>query len=144
MPLTPDDSFQPTRVMGSLVCACVDLVTCGAFHSLVLTHDHILYAFGDNRSGQLGLGSSHSGTCLSSPMTGTLNVLSEVTMSSSPIEVAQLSGEMVVDVAAGAFHSLALTQHGHIFTWVRHKYISSLANSLLGDRAYRISGASGA
>jgi alpha-tubulin suppressor-like RCC1 family protein len=41
-------------------------------------------------------------------------------MSSTPLEVSRLSGESVVDIAAGAFHSLAMTQQGHIFSWVRN------------------------
>jgi hypothetical protein len=52
------NTSQPTRVMGTLVRECVDIVSCGAFHTLVLTNNHILFAFGDNRSGQLGLGTN--------------------------------------------------------------------------------------
>ena len=72
-----------------------------AYHNLVVTSDGKAYAWGDNSSGQLGIGST-------------------ITFSASPVAVdmtGALLGKTVVAVAAGAYHSLALTSDGLLFAW---------------------------
>ena len=72
-----------------------------AYHNLVVTSDGKAYAWGDNSSGQLGIGST-------------------ITFSASPVAVdmtGALIGKTVVAVAAGAYHSLALTSDGLLFAW---------------------------
>lgn len=72
-----------------------------AFHSLALTSDGKVYGWGENAGGQLGNGSTAA--AVASPVA--------VDMSGA------LLGKTVVAVAAGAFHSLALTSDGLLFAW---------------------------
>ncbi|KAK5645427.1 hypothetical protein RI129_006727 [Pyrocoelia pectoralis] len=72
-------------------------VSCGRKHSLALT-DCGVYAWGSNSYGQLGIGSL---TC-ESPY---------------PQIVDDLHACPIVSVAAGQYHSMALTAEGHVYTW---------------------------
>ncbi|MFC7337592.1 hypothetical protein ACFQY0_10420 [Haloferula chungangensis] len=75
-------------------------VAAGADHSLALTSDGRVFAWGSNSSGKLGNGTSSS--------------------SSVPVEVdhsGELSGKRVIGIAAGSNHSLALTSDGHVAAW---------------------------
>ncbi|OYX37585.1 hypothetical protein B7Z00_03215, partial [Candidatus Saccharibacteria bacterium 32-50-10] len=67
-------------------------VSAGEYHSLGLTNDGAVYAWGDNSSGQLGDDTT--------------------TSRSTPTLVTALSGQTVTAVAAGYYHSLALTSTG--------------------------------
>lgn len=53
---TKRDALKPTRVTG-LTSMRVCAIACGGRHSLVATEAGLLYAFGNNDAGQLGLGS---------------------------------------------------------------------------------------
>lgn len=69
----------------------------GYMHSLVVTVDGNIYAFGSNTKGQLGLG------------IGDRNVF-------RPKKVVEMN-RRVVSVAAGSMHSLALSECGLVFSW---------------------------
>ena len=73
-------------------------VSAGGVHSLVLTGDGCVMAFGYNDAGQLGDGTTSD--------------------RHSPVEVTALGGENVA-VAAGYYHSLVLTGDGRVmaFGW---------------------------
>ena len=88
----------------------------GGYHTLVLTQDFFLFGWGTNASGQLGLNS-----------TG---------LTSSPAAVTQtgaLSGKTVTDIAAGYYHSLALSQNGQVFSWGQNTY-GQLGNNTSGQQ----------
>ena len=72
-------------------------LTAGSQHSLILTQRGKLYSWGRNLEGQLGLGNRTS-----------LKV---------PTVVSALAEETVVEVAAGADFTLAVTQAGTVFGW---------------------------
>lgn len=72
-----------------------------AFHCLALTSDGKVYGWGENGSGQLGFGST------------TITVSSPVAVDMS----GALLGKTVAAVAAGSYHSLALTSDGLLFAW---------------------------
>ena len=74
-------------------------VAAGAYHSLALTSSGQLYAFGENRYGQLG--------------TDTGN---DVNPTPTPVTLPGASGP-VVQIAAGGFHSLALTASGRLYSF---------------------------
>ena len=74
----------------------------GAFHTLVLTSSGQLYAFGYNREGQLG-NSTNVETEKPNPTP---------TLVSLPGEVGP-----VTQIAAGAYHSLALTSSGQLYAF---------------------------
>uniref|UniRef100_A0A1Y1KHK1 RCC1-like domain-containing protein n=1 Tax=Photinus pyralis TaxID=7054 RepID=A0A1Y1KHK1_PHOPY len=72
-------------------------VSCGRKHCLALT-DCGVYAWGSNSYGQLGVG----------PLT---------CESPYPQMVGELHANAIVKVAAGQYHSMALTAHGTVYTW---------------------------
>jgi hypothetical protein len=69
----------------------------GISHSLVLTNTGEVYAWGENFSGQLGIG------CYSESMT--------------PIKVNGFNGEKIIQISCGYEHSMALTESGRVFSW---------------------------
>ncbi|XP_019154680.1 PREDICTED: alsin-like isoform X3 [Ipomoea nil] len=91
-PWPPGDIKQistPVRVQG---LASVRLIAVGAFHNLALLDDGALMAWGNNEYGQLGTGDTQP--------------------RSQPIPVQGLLGLSLVDIAAGGWHSAALTEEG--------------------------------
>ncbi|XP_019848779.1 PREDICTED: probable E3 ubiquitin-protein ligase HERC4 [Amphimedon queenslandica] len=72
-------------------------ISCGVKHSLALSSDGSLYAWGDNSEGQLGL--------------KTLQPICKPSILSLPF------GRPVVQAACGDHHTLALTQDGRVFSW---------------------------
>jgi alpha-tubulin suppressor-like RCC1 family protein len=88
---------------GALLSKTVVALAAGGYHSLALTADGLVFAWGRNYDyGQLGNGSA--------------------TDSNVPVAVTadgELAGKTVVAVAAGGYHSLALTADGLVFAWGR-------------------------
>eukprot|EP00897_Mesotaenium_endlicherianum_P008172 jgi/Mesen1/7383/ME000382S06587 len=77
-------------------------VAAGGTHSVVLTEEGEVWAWGLNEYGQLGTGDTQP--C------------------SLPELVPELSGLGVVDVAAGGWHSMALTASGEVWAWGRGEH----------------------
>ncbi len=81
----------------------VTAIAAGYQHSLAATRSGRVYAWGDNTSGQLGNGSAQG--------------------SRTPVMVAGLPGnDLMVAVAAGYVHSVALTRSGHVFAWGGNRF----------------------
>ncbi|XP_078475755.1 putative E3 ubiquitin-protein ligase HERC4 [Lampetra planeri] len=72
-------------------------VSCGAHHTLALSSASVVFAWGTNDRGQLGLGAAIP--------------------RSDPLAVGALCGMPVRALAAGAAHSLAVTLTGGVFVW---------------------------
>ncbi|KAJ8917788.1 hypothetical protein NQ315_010694 [Exocentrus adspersus] len=72
-------------------------VSCGRKHTLALT-DYGVFAWGSNAYGQLGLG-----RC--------------VQESPYPQILTSIACEKIIDLAAGQYHSVALTAAGKVYTW---------------------------
>ena len=94
----------PVKVKGSGgtgVLSNVVAVAGGMYHSLALTTTGHVFAWGYNGNGQLGNGSTTSST--------------------TPVEVKGPGGSgvlsNVVAIAAGGFHSVAVTAAGHVYSW---------------------------
>ncbi|RLN04152.1 ultraviolet-B receptor UVR8-like [Panicum miliaceum] len=101
-PWPPGDIKQistPVRVQG---LQKVRVIAVGAFHNLALTDDGILWAWGNNEYGQLGTGDTQP--------------------RSQPIRVEGLSDLLLVDIAAGGWHSTALTNEGEVYAWGRGEH----------------------
>ncbi|CAH3029533.1 unnamed protein product [Porites evermanni] len=81
----------------------VTQVACGARHSLALTTGGYLFAWGDNRNGQLGIGNS-------SPV------------HNLPEHVSSLVGVPFALLCAGGYHSFALSLSGALFSWGRNNF----------------------
>jgi E3 ubiquitin-protein ligase HERC4 len=72
-------------------------VACGRFHTICVTAQSQVYAWGHNSAGQLGLGDRRD--------------------RHSPVVVDALWALPVVQLAAGDAHSAAVTTSGHMFIW---------------------------
>eukprot|EP01116_Phalansterium_solitarium_P018381 TRINITY_DN4848_c0_g1_i4.p1 TRINITY_DN4848_c0_g1~~TRINITY_DN4848_c0_g1_i4.p1 ORF type:complete len:331 (-),score=67.22 TRINITY_DN4848_c0_g1_i4:64-1056(-) len=89
----------PTRVLVVDASPIVKVAT-GYEHSLFLHASGLVYAAGSNRFGQLGLG--YVGTAVVFP---------------DPVVVVIPSGTVLVDIAAGLYHNIALDNQGRIWAW---------------------------
>ena len=94
---TTDAISTPVRVSS---LSNVAAVSAGADHSLAVTHDGSVWAWGYNSNGQLGDGTTAN--------------------RSTPLRIGALSS--VIDVAAGEMHSLALKQDGGAWAWGYNLY----------------------
>ncbi|XP_065296220.1 X-linked retinitis pigmentosa GTPase regulator-like [Dermacentor albipictus] len=74
------------------------LLACGRAHTLVATDDHKVYGFGVNTEHQLGLNSQEF-------------------QHAEPALITALSGLQIKQLAAGAEHSVALTDKGTAYVW---------------------------
>ncbi|XP_044213219.1 probable E3 ubiquitin-protein ligase HERC4 [Thunnus albacares] len=79
----------------------VSQVACGSQHSVALTKDGQVYTWGQNSSGQLGLGKRELGA-------------------NSPQHLRSLSAIPLVQIAAGGEQSFALSVSGGVFSWGRN------------------------
>ncbi|XP_043912312.1 probable E3 ubiquitin-protein ligase HERC4 isoform X2 [Protopterus annectens] len=91
----------PRRIK-SLSQVCVLQVACGYHHSLALSRWSEIYAWGQNKYGQLGIGHSKN--------------------QSSPQLVKSLIGLPFMQISAGGAHSFALTLSGAVFGWGRNNF----------------------
>jgi alpha-tubulin suppressor-like RCC1 family protein len=85
---------------GALTGKTVVAIAAGSSHSLALTADGMVFAWGDNGSGRLGDATTQ--------------------MRLTPVAVntsGALAGKTVVAISAGQYHSLALTTDGQVFAW---------------------------
>lgn len=73
-------------------------VAAGHLHTLCITESGLLWGWGCNKSGQLGLGN-------------------DVDMVSEPRLVAALKNTPLIGIAAGAQHSIAVSKSGEVYTW---------------------------
>ncbi len=104
----------PTQVWLSGASGPVVQITAGAFFSLALTSSGQLYAFGDNRYGQLGNAESE-----------------KPNPTPSLVTLAGASGQ-VTQIAAGAFSSFALTSGGQLYAFGENHY-GQLGNATTQD-----------
>ena len=96
-----DNSPVPVAVVssGALLGATVMAIAAGGGHSLALSSDGRVFGWGLNDAGQLGTGS------------GEVNVPTAVQSD------AALAGKLIIAIAAGGSHSLALASDGSLFGW---------------------------
>ena len=78
-------------------------VSCGAYHTAVVSDDGRIFVWGSGGLGQLGLG-NNEGKPVPAEVGG---VLSDK----------RLTERRVVDLSCGAYHTAACTEDGRIFTW---------------------------
>ena len=88
-------------------------IDAGWYHTILGLHDGGMYLFGDNNYGQLG--NNNAG----------VDAESWVYVS--------ISGEEIMEVSAGRYHSMALTASGKVYTWGYNSY----HNLGLGDTVQR-------
>uniref|UniRef100_A0A183UUS7 PHR domain-containing protein n=1 Tax=Toxocara canis TaxID=6265 RepID=A0A183UUS7_TOXCA len=82
-------------------CVQISSVSCGNYHTVVLAADRQVFSFGSNCHGQLGVG--HSRRC------------------TGPQKVELPTNVQVVQIAAGANHSILRTADGAVITFGAHR-----------------------
>jgi alpha-tubulin suppressor-like RCC1 family protein len=91
-------------------------VVCGDEHTVALTEGGRIFSFGSNKRGQLGLGSiSHAATpsLVNIPIASSAGDDQLLSQSGGTLSDAT----RVVEIAAGGFHTVALTSSGLVYTW---------------------------
>ena len=76
-------------------------VACGHVHTLALTDDGRVFAWGNNKTGCVGV--SDRGTC-------------------APQEIESLRGKKIIDISAGMESSAALSAEHEVYTWGADNY----------------------
>ena len=97
-------------------------VVAGLYHSLALTSDGLVFSWGSNSNGQLGL-------CASAPRTSGQEGVCYVTAGAGsgfydhlePMQVMELSGVSICSIATGARHTLAISDDGNVYAWGDNK-----------------------
>lgn len=74
----------------------VSQIACGSYHSVALSDDGSVYTWGANDKGQLGEGSK---------------------IGQNPTPKRIQMEDKVIKISCGKHHTLALTEHGEIYTW---------------------------
>ena len=92
----------PTLVTEQLQRKTAVYVTAGDTHTLCITSDGSLFAWGNNGNGQLGVGDTKDRQV--------------------PTLVTGLQGKHVVHVAADEYHTICTTAVGSVFTWGASEY----------------------
>nr|XP_006817818.1 PREDICTED: RCC1 and BTB domain-containing protein 1-like [Saccoglossus kowalevskii] len=93
-----NQGLLPAQISVSLLGRKVKQVSCGSHHTLVLTGDGEVYAWGYNNCGQVGSGST--------------------TNQASPRKVvACLGNKKVFSIACGQTSSMALSENGEVYGW---------------------------
>jgi|GEM_PF-2343804 len=99
----------------------VTFIAAGESHSMALTSLGKVFAWGDAYRGQLGNGSSGSGSL-------SVETPENITANFTDLE----TGEIVTSIAAGGHHSFALTSLGKVFAW-GDAYRGQLGNGSSGS-----------
>ncbi|XP_055465666.1 RCC1 and BTB domain-containing protein 2 isoform X3 [Psammomys obesus] len=116
---TTNHGLVPCHISTNLSNKHVIEVACGSYHSLVLTSDGEVFAWGYNNSGQVGSGST-ANQPIPRRVTGCLQ--NKVVMN---IACGQMCSMAVVDtgeVACGYAHTLVLTDEGQVYAWGANSY----------------------
>ncbi|XP_063583445.1 probable E3 ubiquitin-protein ligase HERC4 isoform X5 [Pongo abelii] len=98
-----EECIRVPRNIKSLSDIQIVQVACGYYHSLALSKASEVFCWGQNKYGQLGLGT-------------------DCKKQTSPQLLKSLLGIPFVQVAAGGAHSFVLTLSGAIFGWGRNKF----------------------
>ncbi|KAB7500915.1 putative E3 ubiquitin-protein ligase HERC4 [Armadillidium nasatum] len=96
--------IETPKLIKTLATKQVIQISCGANHSLALTLDNEVYAWGLNNHGQLGFPENKNSRFW------------------QPQCIQQLSSVPVRLIKAGGHHSVALTKGGFLLTWGSNKY----------------------
>ena len=83
----------------------VNALSAGGSHSLLIADDGTVLSFGNNMNGQTGLGTT-----------------SGVTTVATPIDMTNLAGKRITQVATGVLHSLLLADDGTVFSFGSNQY----------------------
>ena len=108
------DAFLP-KSMDVLRSVPISVIACGDNHCHAVSNEGVVYSWGRNQNGQLGIGTREDST--------------------RPVVVEALKGILIKMVACGAEHSVACTVDGSMYSWGWNCY----GNLGLGDKVERLS-----
>ena len=108
---------RPTKIMELGPGVRIELLSCGRSHMLAVDSSGLLYGWGDNRCGQLGL----FDVDFSEKDCVLFNVVSDLKIlhAASPMVVSTMAHVRVRSVACGAMHSLSVDDGGVVYSWGR-------------------------
>ncbi|XP_051503790.1 probable E3 ubiquitin-protein ligase HERC4 isoform X3 [Myxocyprinus asiaticus] len=98
-----EECVRVPRTVKCLTEVHITQVACGYWHSLALARGGQIFSWGQNKYGQLGLGTQ--GACVSTPQV-----------------IQSLQGVPFRQISAGGAHSFGLTLSGAVFGWGRNKF----------------------
>lgn len=106
------------QIISQFVKTPAQQVSCGAFFTLVLTRENVVYGFGNASSGELASEYLFSLGCQPVPQV---------------LESVMLQSKLVSHISAGTDHACAVSVTGNVFCWGSNEY-SQLGNeSISGD-----------
>lgn len=100
---TTEEHIRVPKLIKSLSSYSVVQVSCGYYHTMVLTRDSQVLTWGQNNYGQLGQGHPE-------PLSGT------------PKVITSLQGLPVAFINSGGYHSFVLTLSGALFGWGKNNF----------------------
>ena len=108
---------RPTKIMELGAGVRIALLSCGRSHMLAVDSSGLLYGWGDNRCGQLGLFE----TDFAEKDTVLFNAVSDLKIlhAASPMVVSNMAHVRVCSIACGAMHSLSVDDGGVVYSWGR-------------------------
>ncbi|XP_030420591.1 RCC1 and BTB domain-containing protein 1 isoform X2 [Gopherus evgoodei] len=116
---TTNQGITPVQVCTNLLIKRVIEVACGSHHSMALSSDGDVYAWGYNNCGQVG-----SGSTANQPTPRKVSNCLQTKMVVS-IACGQTSSMAVIDngeITCGYAHTLALTDEGLLYSWGANTY----------------------
>ncbi|XP_012283893.1 probable E3 ubiquitin-protein ligase HERC4 isoform X2 [Orussus abietinus] len=99
---TKNAEFIP-RMVRTLGTSIVVQISCGLNHTLALTNNGDLYAWGSNNDGQLGLGP-------------------DIKKETKPKHIQSLATVPIAFIACGGYHSIAVSKSGAVFAWGKNSF----------------------
>ena len=99
---TREPRHVPHLVAEPLDEAIVTHLACGYYHTCAVTSGEVVYTFGRNDYGQLGLGHQNN--------------------QGTPAAVTVLDGANIIDVTCGCYHSIALASSGVVYAFGRNNH----------------------
>ncbi|XP_067993448.1 probable E3 ubiquitin-protein ligase HERC4 isoform X1 [Melanerpes formicivorus] len=92
-----------TRLVKELETQDIVQIACGNYHSMALSRGGVIFTWGKNTHGQLGLGS-------------------QTPFSSQPRVVKTLQGVPHAQIAAGGSHSITVSLSGAVYSWGKNEF----------------------
>jgi RCC1 and BTB domain-containing protein len=89
-----NDRYVPTELMNQKIKD----ISCGDLFTIVLTFDNLLFSFGSNLYGQLGISSTN------------LNI-------STPTQISSFTNYNIIKVSCGFYHTLVLDSNGDVYSF---------------------------
>jgi alpha-tubulin suppressor-like RCC1 family protein len=115
---TNDNCFEPQMPEKLMNERIVD-ICCGDFHSLVLSECGRVYAWGDNRYGQIG--NECDNKC-----------------QSIPIKIETLVKVKIISISCGQYHSMALSDKGCVYSWGNNSFGQLGFTNIIGSNTPKL------